>query len=404
MQIRPIKPEELDRFAEIDRKAFVTNPAEHREWIEAEVQDRLDTTRALIDDKGEILTILQLIYPKLWLGARAIPTPGLQAVASPVENRRQGYIRHLLTSTLQEVHNDGYATAILYPFNFPFYKKFGFEQVSTSKSVALPLAALQKFRPKAGGRWKEVGPDRWLEFSQIYETICTGKFGNLTRDESWWKYHNFQQPKNKKNNLYLWYDQTGKPQAYVITSFKTDPQNGKPELQAERAWTSTAAYHEVLAFLANHDSQAARVSWYTALDDEIQPLIDNPREVEEKSRPGYMLRILDVQKALQERSWPAKASGSFSLAVRDDLFEWNNRILRLDFSGGLLTTETLLPESKADLTCDVRQLAQLYTGYLSPLKLAQYGLIEVSSADALNVAQELFSPPYQPASHMADFF
>jgi hypothetical protein len=59
---------------------------------------------------------------------------------------------------------------------------------------------------------------------------------------------------------------------------------------------------------------------------------------------------------------------------------------------------------KAGLSCDVRILAQLYAGYLSPVHAARLGKLEVRSGADLVAAQRLFSPPGQPAAFMNDWW
>ena len=407
MEIRPARLEELERYVAIDQAAFVNDPTNQNDWVERDLKPNLADTRVLVDDDGEIVTILKLLYPRLWLGDRTVAVGGFEGVASPPENRRQGHIRHLFVATLQELHTKGYNVAILYPFFFPFYKKFGFEQASASKNVSVKLDQLQKFRPKTPGRWRQVGPERWADFSAIYEKTAAGHFGLLTRDQAWWQGRRFQENSHKRYNLYIWYDADNQPQAYVIYRLENQSGGGHGhgrKMELSRGWTNSAAYHEVLAFLTNHDSQAATANWYTGRDDEIMALVDDPRQVEETSEAGYMLRLLDVRKAFLERAWPTTAQGVFTLGVKDDLFEWNNLALRLELAEGELKIQVLEASAPVGLRCDIGRLAQLYAGYLSPITLHDLGLLEVTSPADLHAAQQLFSPAGQPASHMADFF
>ena len=194
-----------------------------------------------------MVSVLGLNYPQLWLGAKPVQIIGIYGVATPVENRRGGNLRQLLTGVLKEHHDKGYNLAALYPFYFPFYKKFGFEQVSTSKWVTVNLKQLHKFQSQ-GGRWKQVGPDQWESFSTIYQKFCQGKFGQLTRSQQFWQRELFQRGNAKPNNLYLYYDQTGQPQAYLISHIDTGRRKER-EFNVQSAWTNPTAYYEILAFL-----------------------------------------------------------------------------------------------------------------------------------------------------------
>ncbi len=405
MQVRPLKLEELSQFGKFESDAFVFEPSLIEDWLERLIRPNVENTRGLFEDDGEMKAVLRIIYPRLWLGNATVPMPGITNVATPPENRRQGSINQLLTGVLRELHNAGYAISTLYPFHFPFYKKFGYELVSSTKNISVKFPALQKFRSKSG-RWKQATADQWPEFNAIYDEYCQGSFGNLTRDESWWRNRVFRQGKDKYYTAYLWYDAQGKARAYLLYSFRQpDPEKWYREMRIhDMAWLDVEARLETLAFMANHDSQADKIMWHTAPDDEFFALLDDPREAEETLDSGYMLRVLDATKALQERPWAETAKASFSIALRDDRLEWNNIALHVEVAGGKVQVETLSDASKAGLSCDIRQLSQMYAGYIGPRKLAKLGLLEVRNRAELEAAEQAFFPVGQAASRMADHF
>ncbi len=403
MQIRPLRPEEIDEFSRIEREAFVMQPAQTNEWLERSIKPQLENTRVLIGDDGEMKTALRIIFPRLWLGRASVPMPGITSVATPPENRRQRHVKQLLTSVMHELREAGYGISTLYPFYFPFYKRFGYEQVSASKSINVKFAQLQKFRSKTEGRWKRATSEQWEEFNAVYEKFCEGKFGQITRHKERWEWL-IKGWGSTTNIAYLWYDAQGQARAYITYAFREVKEWEREMVISHMAWADQVAWHETLAFLANHDSQAENVRWATSPDDEFFALLDDPREAEEKIRPGYMLRILDAVRALQERPWSTEVKGAFTIGLRDDVLEWNNLNLHVEVAEGRAQVRSLPAAFQAGLSCDIRQLSQLYAGYLSPLRLARLGLLQSHNQHDLNEAQQLFSPPGQPASHMADGF
>jgi predicted acetyltransferase len=174
----------------------------------------------------------------------------------------------------------------------------------------------------------------------------------------------------------------------------------------EMVWLDEAARHEIYAFIANHDSQAEQAIWSAEPGDEVYALLSNPREATIEYESGYMLRLLNVEKALGERAWPELSAGEtavFSVAVRDDVLPWNDgRTYRLEVKGDRVEVSSAAGSEHAALSCDVRVLAQLYAGYLSPFEAARLGKLAVTSQAELAAAQRLFSPPGQPASFMND--
>lgn len=407
MQVRPIRPDELERFAFIEQAAFLFDRTSIPTWIEHTLKPSMADIRVLEQD-GNIVSVLRVIYPELWLGAGRVKMPGITNVATPPQYRRYGYLKVLLTDVLNELYHAGHAISTLYPFDFPFYKKFGYELVSTQKDVKLKMGALQSLRSKATGkgRWIAASLEQWADLNAIYQAQANGNFGRLTRDQYWWQKRIMCNMKEEPHPAYIWQDATGRNRAYIVYSFKKLDGEWDRELRVhDQGWLDSAAQLELLAFLANHDAQAGAVTWTAASDQELFALLSDPREAEEKIYPGYMLRILDAVRALTERPWYSNANGNFALALQDDRLEWNNNItLHIAVENGQAQVKSVPGTDKAGLSCDIRQLSQMYAGYLSPHQLADLGLLEVRDVAQLDAAQQAFFAHGQPASFMADHF
>jgi predicted acetyltransferase len=405
VQVRPLTPEEVTTFVKYEQEAFVIEtPGWAEEFARDVISPRIENTRALVNDEGELLAVLNILKPKLWLGSSGVLVGAISAVATPPEYRRQGGIKILLAETLKQLREEGINISALYPFYFPFYKKFGYELAGNYKRSTVQISQLAKYRSQVKGRWKQFEPDDWPLFNEMYERTCSGKFSRLTRDERWWRRYMFRGPNKIQRQAYIWYNELGEMRAYLLYHIHTIKDWDREMRIREMVWFDLTARNEVLAFIANHDSQAKAFSFISGTDDSFFDLVDDPREVEEKIEPGYMLRILDVERALAERPWPHAVNAAFKLSVRDELLEWNSGTYRVEVSGGKAGVERISGSDEAGLSCDIRQLNQLYAGYLSPVKLAELGLLETRNQTDLMMAQALFSPAGQPASYMADFF
>lgn len=412
MEVRTLRQEEMPRFAAILRDAFVTPDNFEPMWLEMNVPE---DTRGIFDDEGKLLGGLRLIDMELWLGARKVKVSGVTNVATPPEYRRRGQLKQLLRATLAEDRARGYNLSALYPFEFPFYRKFGYELAATFKEVSVSMSAMRDFKSQTPGEWIECTLTDWQQFQAIYTQYCVGRFGRLGRakERSWrlglFLYHT--EGGDKPRKAYLWQDASGQPRAYLLYSFKKLTSEWDRELQVrEMVWLDEEARHEIYSFLANHDSQASKISWNTEPGDDFFSSLSDPRQAEVKQIPGYMLRLVDVERALTERAWPSpdgKETASFSVAVRDDVLSWNdNRTYRLEVAPGQTEAHlsVALGTEQAGLVCDVRTLAQLYAGYLSPKEAARLRKLEVRRPADLEMAQRLFSPADQPGAFMNDWF
>lgn len=410
MQVRPLRDDEKETFAKIVRDAFVIPGnfvAEFTERVKAE------DTRGLFDDAGKLVSGLRILWGDIWLGQKKVRSVDITSVATPPEDRRHGYLKQLLREVLRQEAQNGYNVSALYPFEFAFYRKFGYELASSTQSVKVKIQALAHFQSRTAGRWTQCVEDDSPRFKALYDQYCVGRFGRIDRNEIMWRrgvLKGYDGSGPVSQNLYVWTDASGQDRAYLVYRMKNRDANGweRDMRIREMVWLDEDARHEIYAFIANHDSQADQAVWSTEPGDEIYALLNNPREATIEHEAGYMIRLLNVEKALAERSWPVLGAGgtaAFGVAVRDDVFDWNdNHTYRVEAKGEQIEVSSVAGTEHAGLSCDVRVLGQLYAGYLSPLEAARLGKLEVASQADLAAAQRLFSPPGQPTSFMNDWW
>ena len=110
----------------------------------------------------------------------------------------------------------------------------------------------------------------------------------------------------------------------------------------------------------------------------------------------FMLRLVDVEGALKLLA--RTPNEPLVLEVSDDVVQENTG--EYTVANGEVVRAA---EAERRVSLDVRQLAQLYTGYLPAGQLARHGLIEPSSQEALETLDELF-PADEPWIYPADHF
>ena len=101
----------------------------------------------------------------------------------------------------------------------------------------------------------------------------------------------------------------------------------------------------------------------------------------------WMLRIVDVRKALESRGYPKDIKLSLTLNYEDSILPQNTGNWKIEISEGKGRV------SKSDspgLTLGPRGLAPLYTSYLSALEVKNMGLLDGTKED-LAKASLIFS-------------
>src|SRR5699024_12870344 len=101
--------------------------------------------------------------------------------ATTHEYGRQGLMMHLVKLALEHMRDLGQTVSFLYPFSFPFYRKFGWELISMEKHYTVPMERLKQ-------TWDGKGYMRPSEkniplLHDIYTRFARHYNGMLTRDE-----------------------------------------------------------------------------------------------------------------------------------------------------------------------------------------------------------------------------
>jgi predicted acetyltransferase len=150
--------------------------------------------------------------------------------------------------------------------------------------------------------------------------------------------------------------------------------------------STPAAGRRLLNFLGDHRSLAREVVWTGGPADPLLMLL-REQTYQVKLLFHWMVRVLDVRGALEARGYPAGTSGTLELQVEDDLFPENRGNFTLEVSGGAGRVQR---GGRGLMRLDVRALAPLYTGFLSPEALRSVGALVADEA-SMQVAATLFS-------------
>jgi predicted acetyltransferase len=160
-------------------------------------------------------------------------------------------------------------------------------------------------------------------------------------------------------------------------------------------WATKGAREALISFLAAQDPLAFEIKHSTPRGEPLHPYLRSSY-VRAEIEPEFMLRLVDVEGAL--RLLARTTDEPLVLEVSDDVIEGNTGEYTIG-RGEVVRAA----EAERRVSLDVRQLAQLYAGYLPAGQLARHGLIEPSSPEALELVEEFF-PAGEPWVYPADHF
>lgn len=388
---RPLAEQDIDRYLALEGYAFRSNP--DRSGIDAA---KLAQLRGLFDG-DRLLAQLELIPLRVRTGAGEAAAAGIGSVASPPETRRRGHVDALMGHLYAELRASGVPLGILYPFKRSFYARHGWATFYERKRYSGEPARFASFRPGPGG-FAPAGEADIPELDRIYSGALRGRFGPIVRDEAWWRERVLRDFEGKPLHAYIWRDEQGQGRSYLIFRMESDGR-GTSLLCQEMVALDPLARAQLFAFLAGHQDQVANVRFQAPADAPVSLLFPDPLEC--AVEPRFMLRLLDVPAALAAHSLPADAAGRLTLAVRDAWLAENQGVYELELADRRCAVRRLPGDAPADLACDVGVLAQIYSRLLRPHTAAAFGLLEVNSRAALDLAGKAFAGL---APFSSDFF
>jgi predicted acetyltransferase len=325
---------------------------------------------AYVDGKlAAKLTILDL---HTWVQGKRWAMGGIASVSTWPEYRRGGLVAGLLTNALKVMREQGQYVSFLFPFQFAFYRKFGWGTYTETKKYEIPTELLPKLPPQPG-RIVRVGEDVEL-LGALYRQFAVRYNGTLDRDEAWWNNRIFA---NQKGTTAVYYNQAGEPSGYVRYLVKDRVCQIHELVHVDRE-----AWKGLWKFIADHDSMIEKLTISVPSDDQLPFLLENPR-IKQEIVPYFMARIVDVHPFLEQYPFAVQtkeAAGhvlSFELKVTDAHAEWNEGLFLVEIGAdgnarvekrveadatGTGTGSIRLPRA----VCDISTLSTMLMGYQRP--------------------------------------
>lgn len=352
MEYRKIRADELIASGRIMAQAF---HAQSFREAENESGREHEYTYGAVDENGFMAATLCAPPHSVNYFGQYVPMAAVGGVASLPEYRRGGHMRRLITFMLQDAKARGDKLAGLYPFSHIFYRKFGFEQCCRAQNLVIPMDKLRQFTYTGQAVQFFPGMDE-RPFARIWKKYV--EKCNLACDrEGRWKHYLNNDPYKTRVYTYLWQDETGSPEAFIIYTPTTH--NGEPAYSVRHlAYTSKEALFGLLGFVHKLSPQGFYLKWLAPMDFEPYMLLNEPYEVERNIQCHGMARLVDIVWCMENRPW--KQKGEITFRVHSDVLEENNGVYRVTV-GDTVKCEKL-PDGDCDMTLSVQALSVLALG------------------------------------------
>ncbi|WP_343073560.1 GNAT family N-acetyltransferase [Pyxidicoccus fallax] len=375
----PRDEQELAAAADIMMQSYAMTPADATAWAKRAGPAPL----RLLREGGQVVGTLVAIPMGQWYGGRDVPIIGVGGVGVSPVHRGQGTATRLMQSVLREARESGAPLSALYPATQPLYRRVGYEHAGARYEirVKVPMIDVQE-RTLVLRAIEERDAEA---ITACYQRMARARHGWLARGSYVWE--RVRAPRAGMALGYLVEGSSG-VEGYVYLVRKQTTGWNQELIASDLVATTPAAARRLLSFLGDHRSLAAEAVWFGGADDPLLLLL-REQSYSVKLDMHWMIRVLDVAKALEARGWPQGLSGALHLEVEDDLFPENRGRFVLEVSDGVGRVKR---GGDGRMRMHVRGLSSLYTGFHSAEALRATGALEADDA-SVRTAVGLFSGP-----------
>jgi predicted acetyltransferase len=401
-QLRPITADEWPEFFRAMHDVFAEetpSPFRDRPTPIAE----LDRSLSLWD--GDRVVATAGIYSRtMTVPGATVPVAGVTWVTVSPTHRRQGVLTAMMRRQLTELHEqEREPVAALWAAEAPIYGRFGYGPASFRGGLSGPTERL-RLRPDVDpgpGRITLVDVEEYRAGAErVYDVVRRAVPGHLDRDERWWARTVQDLPEQREGATALRFVLHTEPDgavtgyaAYRVKGSWTE--GGEPDgtllVQEVRA-LSTSAYAALWRFLLSVDLVRTVRYGMSSADDPVRHLLHDSRALHARSVDGLWVRLVDVDRALRARRYPAPVNLVFE--VRDRFCPWNDG--RFHLVGSPSNSFCEPTDRDPDLVVDVEALASAYLGGVSLGTLQAAGRVTEVSPGAVVQASTAFSWPVTP--------
>ena len=381
---RPARRADVEALAELGARAYRVSSVEKRREFYTD-HPRFDLRDVRVVEAGGSIVASLVLYPfDAYVRGTKVQLAGVGSVAVSPEHRRRGVADALMRSALHDLRERGTAFSMLYAFRTSFYRKHGYGVAELVHQLAFAPSNLPASEEALRVRRLTQGDRPAVQ--ALYEEVAAarGHFA-LARRPQWWSERLWNYP----GEWLVYEGRGGTIEGYL--HYEVDSSNGAFKLAltlTEFLAATPEAHRGLVGHLASLSDQVVEIHHAAPADNAWLAILKTAQNLRPGAEiavfsdtggvaNGAMLRITDVEKALQSLPVAPDARGEIVLDVHDDVIAGNARTWRVVARDGRLAVSAAsragarLPR----LSLTAERLGPILAGTLSPTRAAEMGLI-----------------------------
>ena len=362
--IRYAKTSEIDQLTRIWHKCF-DEPPGYCDW-HFKKRFTNDNTFAYLDD-NKIVSDLMMVPYEFEMRGKKFNSNFVVGAATDPDYQKKGLMKKLLKYAFYQLRGKNQGISMLYPFNYGFYRKMGYEVVSNCIRYNLTVEQIDNIKIENDNI--EIGELNTNDMQSIYNEFIN-RFDSRINRASLECVNRIEGIKAAGESM-IATKKDDQPQAYALFSLNTKD----TVVVEEIAYISLKALVRLLKVLADIAQKNSKnnVSFALPICDALHELFSDDRKMA-AFEPYAMMRIVDVEKTISGMKFENNAK--MVIEIEDNFIVENSNNYYVEFSSNTICKQT---NADADIKMDINTLARLLSGNLKGNDAVFQGVIENKS-------------------------
>ena len=388
MNIRYAKPIDKDQIVSVWNYCFEDGEDFVKYYFE-NVYDENNTI--IIEENDEVLSALQLNKYTIDIRDNKYDVSYVVGVSSKPEVRGLGYMKHLMTYTLEELYKNGEIVSLLMAIDYRLYKRYGFDHCYDQIQYNLRTDELLGFR--LSSKLRKATFEDAETLSRIYTKAMESLNGYAVRDEAY--FNRFMKEVSSESG-YIYIDEENNSYiAYYI--------QGDTFFVRELIYNNISSLKSMLAYIYNHNTQCKKTVINAPVDDKIKLIIANLKTCEIKLIPFMAGRVINFEKYIESLNscnidTQKINNESIKIKVIDKYINQNNSVFKISVCDNKIKIQRV--EEDYDIELNINSITQLAFSYLNTDEI--FMLNEIDESSLINTQKELLNALFEKRINYID--
>ncbi|MDA1279178.1 MAG: GNAT family N-acetyltransferase, partial [Chloroflexi bacterium] len=339
-------------------------------------------------------------------GGTTVPMAGVAYMTTSVTHRRQGAFSSMMSRIHDEARERGDVVSGLWASQSHLYGRFdyGLAIGAYDWEIDPRFGAFAHSPGFVPGDDNDSDPSVYFVsvgeaaalLPGIYDQMRRQTPGAVDRTPGRWRYKLFDEERVRGGASALFFaicEERGEQTGYVAYRMHRRGDSDMGTLMVEEQVSTTdTAYAALWRFLLNFDLVGRITAENRPADDPLWWMLSDPRRLDRKSHDSLWIRLLDVSRALEARTYGADGRLKIGLISQSQPAIAGTYVLDVDDSLGSISKTTERP----DVVMTPGDLSALYLGGSTPGPLVEAGRIDVLSTGALAKLHGMFATDSAP--------